>query len=606
MNFNYKCFILCGICISSLYYSVFPPYKTIQENNINIITNINHHNNKLIEENFFVFDSNNLENIIPHMYGFSVSQKGILTDNYYKELGHYEIPDPQGAFVMIRKEDHKLILNQDFHGSFGLYIYENKSINYFALSNSFLLLEEYLIGKQNISFNKDFADNLLISDLYSYSIYETLIKEIIQLPSNVFIVINIKKKTFNIFDINYNENSVPLESEDGIKIIDNWIDKWGYIFRSLKNKTQIISCDLSGGYDTRTVLSILLNSGVDLNEILIRSAADKRHVHFEDFKIATNISLKYGFKLNNKKFDYSNTKWNSDESILCTMYTKLGFHKEFYLKDKFFNRPRFVFTGYGGEDLRGSPGIKNKKYIERICSRSIFGNSKEFNNSSIRLVNRSVSFLKRKKTYNNDYEISFDLYSRIVGRNHFGRSTVEAFMANTYLLQPLMDPDIKKIKYDINGDSPHDLLAFIYVRFAKDLNYFPVQGNRHLNSKSIKRAKKLNRNLLPYKDKLFINENFYEKKKKKSPVNDSKAQNKTANDLLNEVFKSPDYFNIISKIYNKKVYKIAKEYSKKSNYHPFRHEYALLSIFLTKKYLSLNERLKQRIGKEKAFNYILK
>ena len=81
MNFNYKCFILCGICISSLYYSVFPPYTTIQENNINIITNINHHNNKLIEENFFVFDSNNLENIIPHMYGFSVSQKGILTDN---------------------------------------------------------------------------------------------------------------------------------------------------------------------------------------------------------------------------------------------------------------------------------------------------------------------------------------------------------------------------------------------------------------------------------------------------------------------------------------------------------------------------------------------
>ena len=72
------------------------------------------------------------------------------------------------------------------------------------------------------------------------------------------------------------------------------------------------------------------------------------------------------------------------------------------------------------------------------------------------------------------------------------------------------------------------------------------------------------------------------------------------------MFKSPDYFNIISKIYNKKVYKIAKEYSKKSNYHPFRHEYALLSIFLTKKYLSLNERLKQRIGKEKAFNYILK
>ena len=43
----------------------------------------------IIDENFFIIDSNNLENVIPHMYGFSVGKNGIFTDNYYKKLGKY-------------------------------------------------------------------------------------------------------------------------------------------------------------------------------------------------------------------------------------------------------------------------------------------------------------------------------------------------------------------------------------------------------------------------------------------------------------------------------------------------------------------------------------
>lgn len=48
---------------------------------------------------------------------------------------------------MIKKIGNEIKINQDFYGSFGLYIYENKDMKYFAISNSFLLLEEYLLGK---------------------------------------------------------------------------------------------------------------------------------------------------------------------------------------------------------------------------------------------------------------------------------------------------------------------------------------------------------------------------------------------------------------------------------------------------------------------------
>ena len=57
-----------------------------QDKNDNIDFKIDYKKNNLINENFFVFDSEHLDKVFSHMYGFSISKKGILTDNYYKNL----------------------------------------------------------------------------------------------------------------------------------------------------------------------------------------------------------------------------------------------------------------------------------------------------------------------------------------------------------------------------------------------------------------------------------------------------------------------------------------------------------------------------------------
>jgi hypothetical protein len=547
--------------------------------------------NELIQQNFFVIDSNNLKNIQSHMYGFSISKIGILTNNYYKNIGYYEDPKPQGAYVMIRKIGNKIKIDQDFYGSFGLYIYENKNTNYFALSNSFLLLEEFLLGKQNISLNKDFADNFVISRLCSPSIYETLINEIIKLPSNARIIIDIKRKKLKLFYIDYKENSIPLESEQGLKIIDEWVDKWGYIFRSLKKQTDNYSFDLSGGFDTRTVLSILISSGIDLNEVHIKSAKDINNPdHIEDLIIARNISTKFGFKLNNFTFDDKSTIWSTNDSLFCSMYSKLGFHKEFYLKDRFYKKPRFIFTGEGGEIIRGYPGYPIEKYLEGILSQSrqIIGKEEMFYNSSLRLCKRSVDLLKNHSIYGNDYEISSAFYSKGRTRNHYGTAVVEGFLSNIYLLQPLIDPDIKKIKFDIKEKWSHDLIAYIYFRFAHDLINFPIQGNRIINLKSIQKADKLNIKIQPYKIKSELNKKFYIDFQRKSPILPY-INNKTANDYLKELIKTPKFIQNINKIYDSDIYEWAMKQSKNTTFFPLRHVYGLLAIAITIEYLSLNE-----------------
>ena len=556
-------------------------------------TNINFGKSKIIEENFFIIDSNNLETIQSHLFGFSVSKKGIFTNNYYKKLGHYEDPEPQGVYIMIRKIGDEIRLNQDFYGSFGLYIYENKNTGYFAISNSFLLLEEYLIGKQNFTLNKDFADNFIITELCTPSIYETLVNEIKIVPPNAILIINSKKKILKIYYIDYRENSIPFESEEGLKIIDSWIDKWTYIIRSLKKQTDNISSDLSGGFDTRLILSIFLNSGIDLNGIYINSLNEKKHTFEQDFKIASNISSTFNFKLNNFILENNGIKLSTKDSLFCTIYTKLGFHKEFYPKIKFYSNPIFSFSGAGGELIRGYPLLPIKKYIEVISK----GFDKKFYNSSVRLCNRSIYLLRKKKTYYNDNEISVDFYFRGRARHHFGKGALEQFLINIYSLQPLIDPDIKQIKLDSIEKSYHDLIAYIYIRFSHELLNFPFEGKRMLNQESVKKAEKLNKKFGPYKMKSDYNANFYIDIKRKSPVSSSKV-NKNYEEYLRELFKSSKFIQIINQLYDKNIYNWAKKYSKKSNYHPLRHGYGLFAIVKTLEDLSLNKKYFKNVGKK--------
>ena len=491
MNFKniklkFKCLLLI---LNGIYF-----YKMANRSIINNLEVITPYRNKIINENFFIIDSNDLEKVVPHMYGFCVSKKGILTNNYFNKINYNEEPDPQGAYVFIRKFGNEISITQDFQGSFGIYIYENKTSQYFALSNSFLLLEQYLSKRQNITFNKNFADDLILSIYCAASLHETLINEIIKLDSNAFIIINIKEKNFKIDYIDYLENTIPLESIEGLKIIDEWADKWGYIYRSLKKKTNNMSSDLSGGFDSRALISILISSGLDLNDTLIFSSKDNFKDHPIDFKIAKNISSKLGFELNKFRLDDNNMMYNIKDALICSLYSKLGFSKISGFNNRFFIKPRFYFTGCGGEVIRGYPGYQIYQYIDIIASRSknFMKYTFDLYHSLNSILNRSLELLTKNKKYSNDYQLTADLYAKGCIRNHCSKISTYNFLFNIYTFCPLLDPELKKIKYEMNEKS-QELIIYIYIRFAHELINFPFQGHRTLDIASIKKAEKLSK-----------------------------------------------------------------------------------------------------------------
>ena len=526
------------------------------------------------------------------MYGFSTTKEGIITDNYYKKLGFYEEPEPQGAYVMIRKNGNQIKINQDFCGCFGLYYFENIKENYFALSNSFLLLVQFLVERHNISINKSFIDHFILLGLRSISVQETMINEIIELPSNTVIIINIKQKKINFSYNDYKENTIPLYSKEGVKIIDNWADKWGYIFRSLLKQTDNVYLELSGGFDTRSVFSILKNSGVNLSNIIINSIEGNNNtVYGEDFEIVKNIASKFKLKINNYSLDNESTAWSPNDTLFGSIYSKLGFGNWFNFKDRFYNKPRFAFTGYGGENIRGYPGYPIKQYLENLINQRRLSTKfkRIFYDTSMKFFTRILNLSKEGKNYNNDYEITSDFYFKGGTRHHFGKTIVESFMANIYLLHPLMDPEIKKIKYEINGENSHNLIAYIYTRFAKDIINFPIQGKRTLNYQSIVKAYKLNNYSKKFKFKSDLNINFFIDIDRKSPTK-WQHENKTEYAHLKDLFATNKYIQNIKNIYNYKAYKLAKKCKQNKTSYTLTHCFELSTVETIIEYLFLNKK----------------
>jgi len=92
------------------------------------------------EDNLFLIDSENLDSVKTKFYGFVINKDGILTDRNLP-IDPIELSG-RGCYINVDVSTDRIMIRQDFMGSWGLYIFRND--DYFALSNSFF----YLLSSQ--------------------------------------------------------------------------------------------------------------------------------------------------------------------------------------------------------------------------------------------------------------------------------------------------------------------------------------------------------------------------------------------------------------------------------------------------------------------------
>ena len=427
-----------------------------------------------VEKEFFLIDSDNLHTIQTRLYGYSIQATGIYEEDNLTEEAAKNL-DGRGCYVYVEVKNGKITIKQDINGCWGIYLFRHG--DYFALSNSFFRLLDHVKYRYPLTVNRDYCHYLMVEFVAVQSYSQTAVNEIQFVARNAVIHADILKKNLEIELIDYKEHSVPLDSERGIKILDRWVEFWGNLFRNLAQRTNRISADLTGGFDTRIHFVPLLNSGIDLNQIRINSKQhDTNPVIIEDYAIASEIAEHYGFKLNNplptpQYFYYSlQDTWN------CDLYSQqtarnLPSHSSRKGIDK-----TYALTGVSGEVFRETWHMPPQRFIARACAPirnySSAALAKELNHSIQTMIKSIFDTVCDKFRIEdpNSVEIPQYLYHETRSRNHCGKAALTDYLKNVIMIVPAYDPEMQTLQLKSSKCPDYNLLMILlFTRYAPDL-----------------------------------------------------------------------------------------------------------------------------------------
>lgn len=436
---------------------------------------------------FFIIDSDNLNQIKTKFYGYGIIEDELTVFNPGSD---YDNLSKIGAYVYVDVDGDKITISQDYIGSYGLYYYRDD--DYFALSNSFLRLMEYLRDtKRIITLNERYADYYLGLRLSANSFSYTLINEIEMLARDIDVVIDKNLKTIEFRAIEFDEHTVSINTKEALDILDNWFYRWVDIIRNLRSATNDIIVDISGGMDSRLVACIWLNADIDLDNIKINSANTLRFK--EDWEIALKIAEAFNLKLNND-LNFKRALIDPKDALIWSEYVKFGFEKQKFIRGSVPVTPLFRISGHCGETLRDYINQTPSQYIDDSINK-INQLSPELTQSSRELLEDEFNNLIERFGFEdeNSKEISAMLYSLARNRNHFGKEFTDSIFFNKFTIAPLSDPDLQKINFKIGIDDNYLLYALIFKRFCPELLDFEFSGGRKYSQKTLDACDDINK-----------------------------------------------------------------------------------------------------------------
>ena len=534
----------------------------------------------IVEKNFFFVDINNLDTVETRLYGYCIANDLEMKRELSFDDVEFSRAYSNGTYVLIQNIDDKIYISQDYSGSCGIYLFRQG--DYFALSNSFLLLVGKLAAKFPLTFNFDYANAYIVSGLCSLAYSETLVNEIEVLPRNVQVVISKIEKSVELVDIDYQEHSVEIDSVEGLQLLDRWYTKWLCIIRKLAANSDNIMCDLSGGFDSRMVFGPFLHAGIDLDKVRFNSGEGAK----ADYKVASQIADHFSVALNAGEFAGEMAKLELEECINKQVYVKFGFHKEIYWGTRYWQKPVFWFRGYGGECIRAYHFNQPRIYLENECKRGVRYKNIDVSNAVRKIISHAYEKITAKFTVTDadSSELTQLMYRETRCRNHFGKQAMVGYCANEMYMSPLMDVDLGKI-YNRKGDNADLLMAVIFTRYYPELLEFPFEGGRDLGQDVLGYAKRVNE-ILPLK-KMTSKDTAVSQKRliylgdnKVSCSQKDSISSSDAEELVYDAFKSDKVHKMIALFFHEDIYGFADGYIKNQEIQSLREIVPIMSAYI--------------------------
>lgn len=252
-------------------------------------------NNKL-NDYFFTFDSDCFDEIKSKVYGYTICK-----ENNTIKISNETNGVIGGCYIIVERNGDTVKIKQDELSS--QYIYYYNDSGYWAISNSFYNLCSLLKSKgKKLTIRNLYIDQYIHQNLHVYACGRTMVDEVYVLTT--FSEILLTRNSFTIIEKDAEFDVIELESEEGMAIIDRWIDKWCSIMKAIYDSRTNIQIDLSGGFDSRTIFSLANYSGINFNDetvnVYSKIGSTKGIINHldDDYDIAEQISERLNFMLN--------------------------------------------------------------------------------------------------------------------------------------------------------------------------------------------------------------------------------------------------------------------------------------------------------------------
>jgi len=234
-------------------------------------------------------------------------------------------PGGDGAYLTINKTHEKITIGTDYPGHYKLYVYQDGA--FWAISNSLIKLAEFASNSGH-SVNIDYAQ------LSSFHIYprrfgdqlcslSTAVREIRTLPARVQIEISNGShgQTLEFFTVDEVQSFevVPPDYESQLwRFLSVWIGRFVTILNSDLN----IKVDVTGGLDSRTVLSLILAAAkLTGSDALKRVLFYSNSTHKADYSVSCQLADSQNFVVRKKIYrEYHIDDYRVDTDIAYSMW----------------------------------------------------------------------------------------------------------------------------------------------------------------------------------------------------------------------------------------------------------------------------------------------
>ena len=236
----------------------------------------------------------------------------------------------EGRFIAFIREGNRWICKTDFFGQETLFYYNDGSS--WAVSNSLIYLAEKLTYHNiKLDLYKPALQSFMVSNqsLFGGQLlsHRTPFEQIRMLPINQELHIRKRFNTYRMSTSGYRYSQIDIKGQkDYERYLGHYIEQWSNRLDALTDSAfSSKTIELSGGYDTRVNLALLLNSSGALRDMNISSIKSLE----ADYKAASRLTKELGLKIGNTRTVESNIS-DPGEMFSIWKYGNSGFYAPIY------------------------------------------------------------------------------------------------------------------------------------------------------------------------------------------------------------------------------------------------------------------------------------